>query len=135
MPPQMYGGRLQAPNTQPLHHSRGLEACSERRSMLWFYGQLGHVTRPQILCFMGCLHIPGEKWFTFWALSTLLNQLPGACSGGERDVCVGGHQEARGRTEKRAGGGLGRGPLRAPPFPVCGTWNLFLSQWGALCGA
>lgn len=114
MPPQMYGGRLQVPNAQPLHHSHGLEACSERRSMLWFYGQLGHVTRPQILCFMGCLHIPGEKWFTFWALSTLLNQLPGSCSWRrKRSVCQwapGGQGKNREAGQRRAGEGPPQGP-------------------------
>lgn len=37
-------------------------------------------------------------------------------------------KEQRGRLEAS----WGRGPLRAPQLPVGGTWNLFLSQWGAL---
>lgn len=40
-------------------------------------------------------------------------------------------EEQRGKLEE----GWGGDPLRAPWFPVSDTWNLFLSQWGALCGA
>jgi hypothetical protein len=93
----MYGGRLQVSTAQPSIIPVAYGLAGEWRSMPWFYGQLVHVTRPQILCFMGCLRIPGEKWFTFWALSTLLNQLQGSCSWSEIDLCVDGSERRRRR--------------------------------------
>lgn len=110
----MYGGRLQVPAKQPLHHPAAHRLAGELRSMLWFYGQLGHVTGPQILCFMGCLHIPSEKWFTFWALSTLLNQLLGSCAG-VKGICVSVGTRRGGRNREAGGTGLG-GACTAPSF-------------------
>lgn len=53
-----------------------------------------------------------------------------------KEICVSVGTGRPGEEQRvRLEGSWGGGPLRAPQFPVSGTWNLFLSQWGALCGA
>ena len=128
----MYGGRLQVPKMQPLHHPHGLEACWRveiNALILWAAGPRDQAPNPLLY---------GLFTHSWWETVYILGpkHTPKSAAGflqlEVKEICVSVGTRRRRGGQRRARGG---GPLRAPGFPAGGTWIPFLDQWRVLCRA